>query len=172
MESNRVSHHSGRARFIMFATLFLFWIMLMGNVESDTLLVGVAASLLITILYRDGFSFFTEFRASPAAFVAGLKYYGYFFTELVRSNLRLSAIVSSPALPINPAIIKVRTTLKSRMGRLMLANSITLTPGTFTVDVDGEFLYVHCVTLEAETTEAATQEIVARLESYLEVMYG
>lgn len=161
-----------RSRIILFATLFLFWTMLVGSIDMDMIIVGVVVSLLISFFYRDGFSFFSEFRATPEAFIAGLKYYRYFFIELVKSNLRLSAIVLSPSLPVKPGIVKVRTKLKSRMGRLMLANSITLTPGTFTVEMKGQWLYVHCVTVDATDIEGATQQIVAHLESYLEVMYG
>jgi len=157
---------------VMFATLMLFWLMLMGRVTVDVLVVGVLASLAISVLYPNGLSFFTEFRATPAAFVAGLRYYGYFFKELVKSNLRLTAIVLSPSLPVRPGIVKVRTRLKSRMGRLMLANSITLTPGTLTVEMDGEWLYVHWTSVESDDIEAATDKIVAGFERYLEVIYG
>jgi multicomponent Na+:H+ antiporter subunit E len=156
----------------MFATLLLFWLMLMGSLTLDVLVVGVLASLLIAVLYPNGLSFFTEFRATPAAFVAGLRYYGYFFKELVKSNLLLTSTVLTPSLPIKPGIVKVRTRLKSRMGRLMLANSITLTPGTLTVAMDGEWLYVHWVNVQSEDIEAATAEIVAGFERYLEVIYG
>jgi multicomponent Na+:H+ antiporter subunit E len=58
------------------------------------------------------------------------------------------------------------------MGRLMLANSITLTPGTLTVEIKDECLYVHCVTVESTDTEQATTQISAGFESYLEVIYG
>jgi multicomponent Na+:H+ antiporter subunit E len=91
---------------------------------------------------------------------------------LVKSNFRLAAIVLSPSLPIEPGIVKVRTRLKSRMGRLMLANSITLTPGTLTVEMEGEWLYVHWVNAEVTDIEGATAHIVAGFEAYLEVMYG
>ena len=157
---------------ILFVTLMLFWLMLNGRLEADILIVGSIISLAITLLYRNGLSFFTEFRFTPAAFVAGFRYYGYFFKELFKSNLTLAVIVLSPSLPVNPAIIKVRTKLKSRMGRLMLANSITLTPGTLTVEMEGEWLYIHCVTLESADVEEATAQIVSGFESYLEVMYG
>jgi multicomponent Na+:H+ antiporter subunit E len=157
---------------VMFATLLLFWLMLMGRLTVDILVVGVLASLVIALLYPVGLSFFTEFRATPEAFVAGLRYFGYFFKELVKSNLRLAAIVLSPSLPIKPGIVKVRTRLKSRMGRLMLANSITLTPGTLTVEMDGEWLYIHWVSVQSPDIEAATAEIVAGFERYLEVIYG
>ena len=157
---------------ILFATLMLFWLMLVNSLAPGTLLIGALVSLTIALLYRDGLSFFTEFRWTPGAIVAGLAYYAYFFRQLVRSNLRLAAIVVDPALPIEPGIIKVRTGLESRMGRLMLANSITLTPGTLTVEVEGEWLYVHCVTLGETDIESATREIAAGFERYLEVMYG
>ncbi len=157
---------------ILFATLMLFWLMLVNSLAPDTLLIGALVSLIIALLYRDGLSFFTEFRWTPKAIVAGVAYYAYFFRQLVRSNLRLAAIVVDPALPIEPGILKVRTGLESRMGRLMLANSITLTPGTLTVEVDGEWLYVHCVTLGETDTQSATREIAAGFERYLEVMYG
>ena len=157
---------------MLFVTLLLFWVLLAGSLSVDTLMVGAAVSLVIALLFRDGLSFFTEFRFTPAAIVAGFRFYGYFFKELVRSNLKLAAIVLHPSLPIEPGIVKVRTRLKSRMGRLMLANSITLTPGTLTVELDGEWIYVHWVTVESVDVEEATAHIVAGFESYLEVMYG
>jgi multicomponent Na+:H+ antiporter subunit E len=157
---------------IVFVTLLLFWLMLQGSLASDVLIIGALVSLAIALLYREGLSFFTEFRGTPQAFVAGFRYYGYFFKELFKSNFRLAAIVLSPSLPIDPGIVKVRTKLKSRMGRLMLANSITLTPGTLTVELDGEWIYVHWVTVDSTDVEAATQQIVTGFESYLEVMYG
>ena len=157
---------------VLFATLMLFWIMLANSLAADTLLVGVVASLSIALLFRNGLSFFTEFHTTPEALVAGLRYYAYFFKELIKSNLRLTAIVVSPELPIKPGIVKVRTGLKSRMGRLMLANSISLTPGTLTVELDGEWLYVHWVTMEADDIDGATAKIVAGFERYLAVMYG
>lgn len=156
----------------MFATLLLFWLMLMGRMTVDVLVVGALASLTIALLYPNGLSFFTELRATPEAFVAGLRYFGYFFKELIKSNLRLTAIVLSPSLPVKPGIVKVRTRLKSRMGRLMLANSITLTPGTLTVEMDGEWLYVHWVSVQSPDIDVATAEIVAGFERYLEVIYG
>lgn len=157
---------------VLFATLLLFWVMLMNTLATDTLIVGMLASLSIALLFRSGLSFFTEFRATPQAFIAGVRYFAFFFQELVRSNLKLTAIVLSPDLPIRPGIVKVRTHLKSRMGRLMLANSITLTPGTLTVELDGEWIYVHWVTMESDDIDGATARIVSGFERYLEVMYG
>ncbi len=156
----------------LFVVLMLFWVMLNGSLANDVLIVGVAASALIALLYSDGLSFITEARFTPRAAVATLGYFAYFLTELVKSNLHIAAVVLSPALPVEPGIVRVHTRLKSRMGRLLLANSITLTPGTLTVEIEGEWLWVHWVTMEAVDQEEATRRIVAGFERYLEVMYG
>ncbi|MCP4411733.1 MAG: Na+/H+ antiporter subunit E [Gammaproteobacteria bacterium] len=149
-----------RNTLIMFATLMLFWVMLEGSLAGDVLIVGALVSLVIAILYPDGLSFFTEFRATPQAVFMGFRYYGYFLKALVISNFALASIVLSPSLPINPGIVKVRTKLKSRMGRLMLANSITLTPGTLTVKMEDEWLHVHWVTVKSDDIEETTNRSI------------
>lgn len=156
----------------LFITLVLFWILLNGTLAVDTLLIGVVASLVIVYFFRDSLSFLSEFRFTPQALIASLKYVIYFLKELVISNLRLATVVLSPTLPINPGIVKVRTRLKSRMGRLLLANSITLTPGTLTVEMEDEWLYIHWVNLESADIDDATRQIVEGFERHLEVMYG
>ncbi len=157
---------------MLFATLLAFWLLLNGSLASDVFLVGSLAALAITLLFRNGLSVASEFRFTPQALLAAPAYVAFFLKELVKSNLKLAGIVLSPALPLRPGIVKVRTRLKSRMGRLLLANSITLTPGTLTVEMDGEWLYIHWVTVESEDIDAATADIVSGFERYLEVMYG
>jgi multicomponent Na+:H+ antiporter subunit E len=123
-------------------------------------------------VFAGDLSFLSEFRATPRAFAAALLYVPYFAKELVKANLAVARIVLSPALPLNPGIVKVRTRLTSRIGRALLANSITLTPGTLTVEMDGEWLYIHWVTVDSPKVEEATAAIVSGFEGYLEAMYG
>lgn len=156
----------------LFASLLVFWILLNGTMSVDVLLAGIAAALAITAIFRGDLAFFAELRTSPQALLTALRFIPYFLKELVKANLRLAAIVLSPALPLRPGIVKVRTRLKSPIGRLLLANSITLTPGTLSVEMDGEWLYIHWVTVESADIDAATAEIVGGFERYLEVMYG
>lgn len=156
----------------LFATLFLFWILLNGTLAPDVLGVGALVALAITVLVRDGLSFLFELRIAPRSLWASVQFMVYFLKELVLANVRLAIIVLSPSLPIKPGIVKVRTRLKSRMGRLLLANSITLTPGTLTVELEGDWLYIHWVTVEADDIDGATARIVSGFERYLEVMYG
>ena len=157
---------------LLFATLVFFWAWLNGSLASDVLMVGVSAAFIIALLFRDGIAIFSDLRPTPRALGFTVFYLFFFFKELVKSNLSVAAIVLSPALPVSPGIVKVRTKLKSRMGRMLLVNSITLTPGTLTVELDGEWLYIHCVTVDSADIETATANIVGGFEHYLEVMYG
>ncbi len=172
MESRKENAGIGKRFITPVLVLLFFWFLLNGGFDFGLLVVGIVAALLITLIFGRGLAIFAEFRLGPRALVAALQYFFYFIGELVKSNIKLAGIVLSPGLPINPGIVKVRTNLKSRMGRLLLANSITLTPGTLTVELDGQWLYVHWVTAESADIEAATDSIVAGFERYLEVMYG
>ncbi len=161
-----------RQKVEIFAFLLLFWILLNGSLAPEVLGVGAVVALAIMLFFRGGMTVLTGLRYTPEAIRATLLYLLFFFKELIKANLRLARIVLSPSLPVNPGFVKVRTTLKSPMGRLLLANSITLTPGTLTVEMEGEWLYVHWVTMDASDIDGATDEIVAGFERYLEIMYG
>ncbi|MEI7843091.1 MAG: Na+/H+ antiporter subunit E [Gallionellaceae bacterium] len=157
---------------LLFTTLVLFWVWLNGSLAGDVLAVGLIASFVIAVMFKGGLSAFSDLHPTPRAIGFSVLYVFFFFKELVKSNLSLAAIVLAPGLPLTPGIVKVRTKLKSRMGRMLLANSITLTPGTLTVEMTGEWLYIHCVTVNSTDTDLATANIVAGFERYLEVMYG
>ncbi|MHA1129064.1 MAG: Na+/H+ antiporter subunit E [Alphaproteobacteria bacterium] len=161
-----------RQKIEVFAFLLLFWILLNGSLAPGVLGVGAVVALVIMLFSRDGMTFLTGFRYTPKALLAALLYLLFFFKELMKANLRLAKIVLSPSMPINPGFVKVRTSLKSPMGRFLLANSITLTPGTLTIEMEGEWLYVHWVTMDASDIDEATDKIVTGFERYLEVMYG
>lgn len=158
--------------FQLFLTLAIFWFWLNGSLAIDVVVVGLIASFVIAALFNGGLSAFSDLQPTPKAIGYSLLYVVFFFKELVKSNFGLARIVLTPGLPLSPGIVKVRTKLKSRMGRMLLANSITLTPGTLTVEMTGEWLYIHCVTVSSTDTDIATANIVSGFEHYLEVMYG
>ena len=111
-------------------------------------------------------------RTTPKALIWGIAYLFVFLVELVKSNLDVAFRVLHPRLPIHPGIVKVRTKLTSPMGRLALANSITLTPGTITVETKEEYFYVHWIDVRARNIEETSQNIVSKFEKYLEVIFG
>ena len=97
---------------------------------------------------------------------------GVFLWELVLANLNVARLVFSPRIDIRPGIVEIKTRLKSPMGRMALANAITLTPGTLVVDIQDDSLFIHWIVVSSEDPEAATREIAGRFEKYLEVIYG
>lgn len=72
-----------------------------------------------------------------------MAYAPYLFYEIVKANFEIAAVILNPRLPIEPGIARFRCSLDSDVARTVLANSITLTPGTLTVDVAGDVFYVH-----------------------------
>ncbi len=158
--------------FTVFLTLQLFWVLLNGSLATDVLVVGVLAGAVIAGVFRRYLGWFSGLRLSPKALAATVAYVVFYLKELISSNLNVARIVLSPDLPVKPGIVTVRTRLKTPMGRMLLANSITLTPGTLTVDLEGDLLHIHWVTVDSPDIEGATQAIVAGFEKYLGVMYG
>ncbi|MFB6291676.1 MAG: Na+/H+ antiporter subunit E [Candidatus Bipolaricaulia bacterium] len=81
------------------------------------------------------------------------------------ANLDVAFRVLHPDVPINPGIVKVKTKLESESAKTALSNSITLTPGTMTVDLSEDgYLYVHWINVSSTEVEEATREIVGRFE--------
>jgi len=156
----------------MFLTLMIFWVLLNNSVETEVLIIGAGASLLISLIFCAKCGVFTDVSFSPKAIVASIMFAFVFIGALIRANLSITKRVLSPSLPINPGIVKVKTKLKSKIGRMVLANAITLTPGTFTIELDGENLFIHWVDVKSGETEESTKEIVSSFEKYLNVMYG
>jgi multicomponent Na+:H+ antiporter subunit E len=156
----------------LFATLLLFWLLLSGSLAIESVLIGALIAGVVAVTLGANLSYLSGYRFTPASLAATFAYVGYFLMELVKSNLAMAGLVLTPDLPVRPAIVRVRTGLKNPIARLLLANSITLTPGTLSVELKGEWLYVHWVVAEATEAEAATRAIAAGFERYLEVMYG
>jgi multicomponent Na+:H+ antiporter subunit E len=153
---------------LVFFVSLLLWVLLTGTLNRDELVAGAMVSLTVTVLYGARFTIFTGFRFSWLAPVYILTYLGNFFVALVRANLDLAARVLAPSLPINPALVEIHTQLKSPLGKLLLANTITLTPGTLTVDVVEDKLLVHWVYCPPGTDmQQATETIAATFEKHL-----
>ncbi|MHB2155018.1 Na+/H+ antiporter subunit E [Calditrichota bacterium GD2] len=119
---------------------------------------------------------FTKPKKFPALtlkkIVYSVAYIFYLFISIVKSNFDVARRVIKPQIPINPGIVRVKTRLKSPIGRMILANSITLTPGTLTVDVKDDYFYIHWIDVTDVDETAATEKIVSGFEKYLEVIFG
>ncbi|MEA3358767.1 MAG: Na+/H+ antiporter subunit E [Thermodesulfobacteriota bacterium] len=130
---------------LTFFLLFGFWILLSGRFDLFHLTLGALSCLLVSYMSYD--LLFANVRIGDIRlmikrfFAAGPWFLGQIFT----ANLHVAYLALSPKMPIDPAIIKFNTKLESDISWVALANSITLTPGTITIDIrDGEF-FVHAI---------------------------
>jgi len=133
---------------------------------------GVAVAALVALFTLRMDPVLGDIKLTPKSFLYLLIYIFVFIKELVISNFDVARRVVDPKLPIKPGIIKVKTILHSNIGKTILANSITLTPGTLTVDIKDEYLYIHWIEIKHNDLEGATRDIVAKFEKYLEVIFG
>ena len=158
--------------FVSFIILMIAWLLLNWTVDPINIGIGVSLSLLISVVFCSNCDLFSEINLSPKSFAYTFMYLIVFIIDLLKANYDLTRRVLSPSLPINPGIVKVKTKLKSKMARLILADSITLTPGTFTMEIQEDTLYIHWIDVEDDDIEGATKKLVRKFEKYLEVMYG
>ncbi len=141
------------ARTLQFLLWFFVWLLLSWPIETKDIVFGVFVSLFVLSMTSD---LLVGLGASAGAGKRGpiayarmslwfLCYMVVFAWECVKANIDVAYRVLHPTLPIRPGTVKVKVGLKSDIGLTFLANSITLTPGTTTVDVDkeGGYLYVH-----------------------------
>ncbi|MBM3249707.1 MAG: hypothetical protein FJZ09_02540 [Candidatus Omnitrophica bacterium] len=162
-----------KSKLALFIIGFIIWMLLSWPPDIQHAVVGIFVSGLAAFLTGD---LFTR-RPQHFADIKRYLWFGYyipvFLWECLKANIDVALRVLSPGLPINPGIVKVKTTLKSDTGLTFLANSITLTPGTFCVDIKPEegILYIHWIDVKAQDTEKATQLIVTKFESILKRIF-
>jgi multicomponent Na+:H+ antiporter subunit E len=157
---------------LSFILLFTVWLLLNNSLRYDILIVGGGLALFLSIVFYRFNKGMDSLKLNPKAILYLIIYMFVFLVELIKSNIDVALIVISPSLPINPGIVKVKTKLKTKMGRLLLANSITLTPGTLSVEIKGDFLYIHWINVSSKDVKSASKKIVKGFEKYLEVFYG
>ena len=151
---------------ISWLLLFGLWVLLT-SLDMQELVTGVVLSGLVVIFFARFVSYFEAVRLTPKAVVFLPYYLVVFVIEMIKSNVDVALRVLNPALPIHPGIVEIKTQLKSDLGKLVLANSITLTPGTLTVDVKGDSLFIHWIDVQAAETSEATRIIASRFEKIL-----
>ena len=130
-------------RLIFWSILLLgMWIVLTGNLHMPNILVGVGISFSIALLYTKMFKHANFEFINPFWFSV---YLWVLAKNLILSNLQITKRTLSPNMHLAPAIVCVKTNLKSKWKKLLLANSISLTPGTLTLDIKDDMLYIHII---------------------------
>ena len=158
-----------RSRIIVFILSFLAWIGLTGIPDIQQALAGFLVAAIVAL--ASGHLLITTGKKNPLVkrIIYGLGYLLIFTWEMIKANLHVAYIVLHPLLPINPGIVKIQTNLKKDTSLTILSNSITLTPGTLTIDIhpQGGYLYIHHIDVKSKDIGENTKLIGSRFEPLL-----
>ncbi|MBN1467075.1 Na+/H+ antiporter subunit E [candidate division KSB1 bacterium] len=156
----------------LFTILFIIWLALTSNLHWQELSVGILIALILaSYLHKN----YTELGLPPVTFkriAYTLIYVVVLFKEIVIANIDVAYRVIHPKMPIKPGIVVIKTGLKHDLAKMILANSITLTPGTFTLDILDDKLLIHWINVQAEETQECTKIIGEKFEKYLRVIFA
>ena len=152
-----------------FCLCFLFWVLLTWSFTPQEMIAGAVVSLAAALFTSGFFIHENAFRlANPVRFGALIAYVFIFLGELVKANLDVARRCFGGCREVNPGIVKVPVELEGDYAQAMLANSITLTPGTIPLDIaeqDGKtWYYIHWIDVAETDREKAGKIIKGRLE--------
>lgn len=155
----------------LFILTFLFWLLLTFDVSIGNLAAGAVASLITSLLFSKYFFKNVVKFVQPQRYFWLVIYLIIFTWECIKANFDVAYRVLHPAMPIKPGIVKVKTELQSDFAKTMLANSITMTPGTISVDVIDDMLYVHWIYVSSTDPQVYSQKIAGRFETYIKKIF-
>ena len=164
-------------RLIYFVVALVIWILgtwpfVDGAIDWQVIIAGLIASAIVAVLFHEILPKEHHVFISPIRIFWLLVYLPVFFYYVMKANLDVVYRALHPKMPINPGIVKIKTNLKTESGITALANSITLTPGTLTVDLtDDGFLYIHWINVKSDDVEQATKFIAQRFEWFLKKIF-
>ena len=132
----------------LFILLFLSWLLLSGTYTALLLGFGVLSCLLVVAVCRR--MKIVDPEGHPIHLIPGLlRYMPWFLWAIVKSNLDVVRRIVHPRMPLSPRLIRVEASQKTHLGQVIYANSITLTPGTVSVETDEGTIDVHALTRES-----------------------
>ncbi len=164
--------HRVRNFFYLFFILLIIWLALTSSFHWQELSAGLLVSLVLSIVLNRSYQELGLPPLSIKRMAFSLIYIVVLFKEIIRANVDVAYRVIHPKMPIKPGIVVIKTALRQDIAKMILANSITLTPGTFTLDILGDTLLIHWINVQSEETEEATKIIGERFEKYLKVIFA
>jgi len=130
---------------LVFAVCFVFWLLLSGHYAPLYIALGALSAAFVALVNRDDESVSDLLRCFPRLAV----YVPWLLKEIVVANLQVARIILHPRLPIDPVVLRFTPPLSGDLAQTLLGNSITLTPGTITLDIEGDEFVVHALTARA-----------------------
>jgi len=158
-------------RIVCLILTFAMWVLLTWSIRPWELVAGLIFAVLTSIFLSTFYPRHVVKVLDLSRWFWALVYIPYFLYYCVKANLDVAYRVLHPDVPIRPGIVKVRTTLTNEMAQTFLANSITLTPGTLTIDVAGQDMYVHWINITTDDPDEQTRRIVGKFEHMLKRVF-
>ncbi len=151
----------------MFLIFFLIWVIFNGQLTLEIAAFGVviAGLMYLFICKFMNYNPKTDLVLCKKFFLI-IQYVFVLVKEIIKANFAVIRMIMSSRYEIEPAVVRFKTTLKSSSARILLANSITLTPGTITVSLEGDEYVVHC--LDKELAEGINSSLFVTLLERLE----
>jgi multicomponent Na+:H+ antiporter subunit E len=151
----------------IFILSMIFWLLITFTFTAANIAAGAAASLLTAAVFGRHYFHNVGKFLQPRRWFWFVVYLVTFIWACIKANFDVAYRVLHPGMPIKPGIVKVRTTLRSDFARTLLANSITMTPGTITVDIIGDDMYIHWIYIRSEDPADYTRMVTGRFEEYI-----
>ena len=158
-----------KSRLIVFLLSLFVYLGLTSFTDIQEIITGIIVALIVSLL-AGKFLLTSEGKGNFfGRLYHGVIYFFKFLWEMAKANFHVAYLVLHPKVPIKPGIVKIKTNLKNETALTVLANSITLTPGTLTVDINPEEqeLYIHWIDVISSDKEVCSQEIAGRFEKLL-----
>ena len=152
--------------------LTFIWFAANSSLALESLVTGALISAVLTYLLIRNSAAWRDLRFSPSRLYHFVRFTGVFAVELVRANINMMRYVYAPRIEINPGVVEIKTRLKTPVGRLALANSIALTPGSLVIDIDEDSLFVHWLDVKTTDPHEVTRIIAGPFEEHLEKTFG
>ena len=150
-----------------FISLMAIWLLWTWSLDPQQVIVGITVSICLALILSRLDRDVGSKLCNPIRWMWFDLYLIYFLYYCVRANLDVAYRVLNPNMPIRPGIVKVQTDLRNDVAKTFLANSITLTPGTLTVDMVGQDLFVHWINIVTDDPQERTEIVVKRFERML-----
>jgi multicomponent Na+:H+ antiporter subunit E len=152
--------------------LTFIWFAANSSLAPESIATGALIAAVLAYLLSRKSAVWRDVRFSPVRLYHFVRYTGVFAVELVRANINMMRYVFARRIDISPGIVEIRTKLKTPVGRLALANSIALTPGSLVVDIDKDRLFIHWLDVTTTDPDEAARQIAGPFEERLEKIFG
>ncbi len=151
----------------MLLLFFLAWIIFNGRVTLEIVLFGIVISLAVFAFICKFMDFSIQRERNFYRRLPQYLRYGYvLIKEIISANLVVCRMILTRKETVEPVLVRIHTNLKTETARVILANSITLTPGTITVSMTGQELLVHCLdkTLSEGMEDSVFEKLLEKME--------